>query len=111
VFAKVAEERSYSGVARPVGLSMATVSRAVSRLEKRLAGRLLNRTSRRLAFADFDTARRELFMWSAPRRSSTSETGPPPSASTITLTVQIRTSHPMRHGQEAVRTGGCSTIS
>jgi hypothetical protein len=33
------------------------------------------------------------------------------SASTITLAVQIRTSHPMRRGQEAVRTEGCSTIS
>ena len=33
------------------------------------------------------------------------------SASTITLTVQIRTSHPMRRGQQAVRTEGCSTIT
>ena len=53
MFAKVAEERSYAGAARSMGVSVATVSRAVSRLEDRLGGRLFNRSSRRLALTDF----------------------------------------------------------
>jgi DNA-binding transcriptional LysR family regulator len=53
MFAKVVEERSYAGAARSMGVSVATVSRAVSRLEDRLGGRLFNRSSRRLALTDF----------------------------------------------------------
>jgi DNA-binding transcriptional LysR family regulator len=53
MFAKVAEERSYAGAARSTGVSVATVSRAVSRLEDRLGSRLFNRSSRRLALNDF----------------------------------------------------------
>jgi DNA-binding transcriptional LysR family regulator len=38
MFAKVAEERSYAGAARSMEVSVATVSRTISRLEDRLGG-------------------------------------------------------------------------
>src|SRR5947208_2953399 len=52
MFAKVAEERSFVGAARAMDVSVATVSRGVSRLEDRLGVRLLNRTSRQLSLTD-----------------------------------------------------------
>jgi DNA-binding transcriptional LysR family regulator len=53
VFATVVEERSFAGAARQLGLSVATVSRSITRLEARLGGRLLNRNSRQLAVTEY----------------------------------------------------------
>ena len=51
--AYVVEHRSLAAAAREMGVSVATVSRAVARLEERLGARLFNRTSRQISLTAF----------------------------------------------------------
>ncbi|MGP2469858.1 LysR substrate-binding domain-containing protein [Yersinia sp. 2540 StPb PI] len=52
IFVKVVETGSFSAVARQLGVSPSAISRSVSRLEKALATRLLQRTTRKLRLSE-----------------------------------------------------------
>ena len=52
VFARVVEARSFSGAARRLGMSKSVVSKHITRMERTLGVRLLNRTTRRLSLTE-----------------------------------------------------------
>jgi DNA-binding transcriptional LysR family regulator len=89
IFVAVAEQSSFVAAARRLGRSPATVTRAVSALEDRLAIRLFNRTTRSVALTDegaryLDRCRRALVAFDELALSAASERLAP--AGTLTLT-------------------------
>jgi DNA-binding transcriptional LysR family regulator len=56
IFARVVEAKSFSEAARRLRMSKSQVSKQVARLERSLAARLLNRTTRRLSLTEIGAA-------------------------------------------------------
>ena len=52
IFARVVEEKSFSGAARRLGLSKSLVSKQITQLERSIGARLLNRTTRALSVTE-----------------------------------------------------------
>jgi DNA-binding transcriptional LysR family regulator len=55
IFARVVEEKSFSGAARRLNMSKSLVSKQVTELEKSIGARLLNRTTRALSLTEAGT--------------------------------------------------------
>jgi DNA-binding transcriptional LysR family regulator len=55
IFARVVETKSFSAAARDMGLSKSVVSKQVTRLEKSIGARLLNRTTRNMSLTEAGT--------------------------------------------------------
>jgi DNA-binding transcriptional LysR family regulator len=56
IFARVVEAKGFSAAARRLGISKSVVSKEVSKLEKSLGARLLNRTTRKLSLTEVGAA-------------------------------------------------------
>jgi len=56
IFARVAEAKGFSAAARRLGISKSVVSKEVTKLEKSLGARLLNRTTRQLSLTEVGAA-------------------------------------------------------
>lgn len=82
IFACVVEHRSFTGAASALGLSKPTISKAITRLEKRIGAPLFHRTSRRLALTEsgaklVDHARRILAEGQAAEEAARDESSEP----------------------------------